>query len=176
MCKNVKLMFDGIYAVNRYAGAIRNLIKRFKYNGIESLSVPLGNILIEGTKGCDILNEIDIIAPVPLFWRKRVKRGFNQSAILAKRLAKHYSIPLSIGNLYRTRNTATQTQLSRTERLDNVEDAFAVKKPEKFDDRTILLVDDVMTTGITASECAYELKESGAKKVFVIILARVDMI
>lgn len=174
-CKNVKLWFDAVYCIAEYDGVIRKLIHVFKYGRKEGLNIPLSNIIIEGFKGCCVIDDIDLVVPVPLFWKKRIKRSFNQSALIAKRLAKHYSIPISIGNLHRVRNTSAQTNLSREQRIDNVKDAFGIKKSSRFSGKSILLVDDVMTTGVTASECAYVLKKNGSKRVHVIILARAGM-
>ena len=174
-CKNIELWFDAVYCVTGYKGVIRDLIHRFKYDRKEVLSVSLGNKMIEWSNSCSVMSNIDLVVPVPLFWQKRIKRGFNQSGLIAKILANNYSIPISINNLKRIRNTETQANLTRNQRIENVKDAFKVKKPSMFSGTNILLVDDVMTTGGTASECARILKENGTQKVYVIILARVDM-
>lgn len=175
MCKNVTFHFDSVFAVTSYHGAIRELIHKFKYGCIETLANPLGNILIEGADNFHGVEEVDLVIPVPLFWKKQVKRGFNQSAILAKKLAKHLRLPVSSRNLIRTKNTETQTHLVQEERHENVKDAFVIKNSESIAGKNILLVDDVMTTGVTASECAYVLKNYGnVNLVHVIILARVD--
>ena len=174
-CKNLELWFDAVYCVTVYKDVIRKLIHRFKYDRKEALSVPLGNNMIEWSKARGVMSNVDLIVPVPLFWQKRVKRGFNQSGLIAKRLANHYSIPISINNLKRVRNTETQTNLTRNQRIENVKDAFAIKKSSMFSGKNVLLVDDVMTTGVTASECARILKENGTRKVYVLILARVGM-
>ena len=94
---------------------------------------------------------------------------------MAKKICKKLSIPISINNLHRVKNTLSQTQLSRLQRQENVKEAFQVKNPEKFFRKNILLVDDVLTTGMTASECAKSLKNAGTNKVFLIALARSKM-
>ncbi|MGR3221234.1 MAG: ComF family protein [Candidatus Anammoxibacter sp.] len=173
-CKNMEFRFDAVHCVTAYNGVIRALIHRFKYDRKEVLSVSFGNNMIEWSNSCSVMSNVDLIVPVPLFWQKRIKRGFNQSLLIAKSLAKHNSIPISINNLKRIRNTETQANLTRNQRLKNVKDAFKVKKPAKFSGKKILLVDDVMTTGVTASECARILKAIGTQKVDVLVLARVD--
>ncbi len=175
MCNDVKLWFDATYSVAGYKGPARKIIHRFKYGRILTLSSMLGEILANGTKNFPEANEADMIAPVPLYWKHRVKRGFNQSLVMANRLAKYLSLPVSNRNLRRVRNTVTQTNLTRAQRHDNVYDAFAVKNSVAIEGKKILLVDDVMTTGVTASECARALKEGGAEKVFVITIARAEM-
>lgn len=174
-CKNVKLWFDSVHSAARYEGVVRKLIHRYKYGRNEALTITLNKILIENVpKYYHTTSKVDIVVPVPLFWLKRIKRGFNQSQLLARGLAKHLSLPISMGNLRRIRNTASQTLLSRHERIKNIQDAFDIQKPKEFLHRNILLVDDVITTGTTASECARKLKENGAKKVYVLTLARAE--
>jgi ComF family protein len=138
------------------------------------LATPLGslltNLLHQKTIG-----EIDFVVPVPLHWKKKQERGFNQSELMAKKICNELSIPISINNLNRVKNTLSQTQLSRTQRHKNVKDAFKVKNPGKFFHKNVLLVDDVLTTGMTASECAKSLENAGANKVFLIALARSKM-
>ncbi len=89
-----------------------------------------------------------------------------------KKICKKLSLPISINNLHRVKNTLSQTQLSRLQRQKNVYGAFKVKNPEKFNKKNVLLVDDVLTTGTTASECAKSLKDAGVNKVLLIALAR----
>ena len=174
-CKNIKIWFNTVDCVTSFEDPIKGLIHRFKYNKEQVLGIPLGKILIDGFKFCASSYSIDMVVPVPLYWKRNIKRGFNQSAIIAKMLSKHFSIPISIGNLCRIRNTKTQTTLNRKQRLENMKNAFSVNKPLKFVDKNVLLVDDVMTTGITASECAHTLKQCRAKVVHLLVLARANL-
>jgi ComF family protein len=113
------------------------------------------------------LKEADCVVPVPLFWWKGLRRGYNQSRLLASVISRECGIPLHDA-LARTRNTRTQTKLTEEKRLRNVCGAFRLNG-DGIQDRTILLVDDVMTTGATVRECARELKRSGATRVFSIV-------
>jgi ComF family protein len=115
----------------------------------------------------------DLIIPVPLHWRRRFQRGFNQAALLAARVARRYAVPVVVA-VRRRRATATQAGLSNAKRRANVAGAFEVRRPRAVAGRRILLVDDVMTTGATASACAAALKRAGARYVAVLTLARVD--
>ena len=92
--------------------------------------------------------------------------------VMAKKICRKLSLPVSINNLHRVKNTLSQTQLSRLQRQKNVNDAFKVKNPDLFLEKNVLLVDEVLTTGITASECVRNLKNAGAKKVYLLALAR----
>ena len=94
---------------------------------------------------------------------------------MAKKISKRLSIPIYTNNLLRDKNTLSQTQLSRTQRQKNVKGAFKVKNPEIFYQKNILLVDNVLTTGMTASECAKSLENAGTSKVFLMALARSKM-
>jgi ComF family protein len=115
----------------------------------------------------------DAIVPVPLHWRKRWARGFNQSEILSRRLSEYIGIPV-VGALRRKRPTATQAGLAGAGRRRNVARAFEVGTGAKLAGAKILLIDDVITTGATASACAVALKRGGAKSVSLLTLARVD--
>ena len=170
-CENTSLRFERSFFVSDNKGPLRNLIHQFKYHKHVCLIKPLGDLLI-GLLRQDIIPEIDVVVSVPLNWKKKQKRGFNQSELMAKRICKELSLPISINNLRRVKNTLSQTQLSRLQRQKNVNGAFKVKEPEMFLKKNVLLVDDVLTTGITASECARHLKNAGAKKVYLLALAR----
>lgn len=174
-CRDVKLWFDSVHCVTEYSGVIRALVHQYKYNRKEALAIPLSNFITESLDVSKLFGAADLVVPVPLFWKKRIRRQFNQSETLAKRLAKHYSVPISATNLRRIRNTSTQVNLSRIQRSVNVEGAFEVRSPERLLGKSILLVDDVMTTGATASECARTLKDNGARSVSVVTLARTTM-
>ena len=171
-CKDLGLCFDSVHCATEYTGVIKELIHKFKFGRNEVLRITLGSILARGGSGGYTMNDIDLIVPVPLFWAKKLKRRFNQSELISKELASYYSVPLSTDNLKRIRSTETQTRLTRLQRIANVKGAFAVRKPGKFANRRILLVDDVMTTGMTSSECAWILKKNGACRVDVLVLAR----
>lgn len=169
-CKNT-LRFEKSFFVSDNKGPLKNLIHQFKYNKHVCLVKPFEHLLINALHK-DILCEIDIVVPVPLHWRKKQERGFNQSALLAKKVCRRLSLSISLHNLHRVRNTSPQTHLLRVQRQRNVNGAFKVKKPEIFSKKNVLLIDDVLTTGATASECARSLKNAGAGKIYLLALAR----
>ena len=117
------------------------------------------------------LEAFDLVVPVPLSSTRLRERGYNQSQLLAQELVKSLGLPLEFNNVIRTRNTQFQARLSEKERWTNIEGAFKIKHPKKFDGKNVLIVDDLLTTGATASEIARILKESGAQKVGVLTLA-----
>lgn len=111
--------------------------------------------------------------PVPLHWRRRLERGFNQSELLAEAVARRYG-QRPVHAIRRRRHTEAQAGLSNAGRRTNVAGAFAVVRKDAVAGRRIILVDDVMTTGATAAACARALKRAGAQRVVLITLARVD--
>jgi ComF family protein len=115
---------------------------------------------------------LDLAMPVPLHGSRLRQRGFNQALLLAQGVCGRFSVPLSFDNLYRTRHTRPQVELSGRERAENVRGAFAVARPGEVRDRKVLLIDDVFTTGATMNECAKVLKDAGAASVTVLTLAR----
>jgi ComF family protein len=116
---------------------------------------------------------VDAVVPVPLHWRKRWERGFNQADLLACYVARKRGVPV-LRVLRRKRATAVQAGLASAGRRRNVAGAFALIADAQIADRKILLIDDVMTTGATASTCASVLKRGGARSVSLVTLARVD--
>jgi ComF family protein len=157
-----------------YEGSLRTLIHLFKYSGMKPLARPLAVYL---ERAIPVDEHFDAVVPVPLYWRKRWSRGFNQAELLARYVAKHRGIPL-LNALRRKRATATQAGLASAGRRRNVAGAFVMRARTKPDPRIagkkILLIDDVMTTGATASACASALERGGAKSISLLTLARVD--
>jgi len=119
----------------------------------------------------DALHNCDVITPVPLYFTRKKERGYNQSELLARCLSKKSAIPYC-RLLKRTRHTASQTLLSKSEREHNLDGAFAIRRNKSVHGMHILLIDDVFTTGTTANQIAILLKEQGAKSVNIFTAAR----
>jgi ComF family protein len=169
-CRSGLRGFDHAASFGMYEGSLRSLIHLFKYSGMKPLARPLAAHL-ERTIPVD--EHFDAVVPVPLYWRRQWTRGFNQAELLARHVAKHRGIPVW-NALRRKRATATQAGLANAGRRLNVAGAFAVKGNSQLAGKKILLIDDVMTTGATASACAVALKRGGARSVSLLTLARVD--
>jgi len=171
-CRKTRFHFTRAYSAYIYDGAMKEVIHLFKYKSRISLSEHLGMLMIESLREePDMLKGIDIITAVPLDNRRLRERGFNQSKVLAARIAKEFVIPLS-DILEKTVRTRHQNELSRDERLQNLTGAFMVRRGAAVQDFRILLIDDVMTTGSTLNECSKTLIEAGAKEVRCLTLAR----
>ena len=163
-------------AHGRYHGALRQIIRAFKYEGRRSLGGPLGLILREQGRG--VLCDADCVVPVPLHPVKRLKRGFNQAA----ELARHLDRPV-VHALWRVRATSSQAGLTAAERRRNVRGAFRISPfvaqrtlDAGIRDRVVVLVDDVMTTGATMNACAEVLMEAGAREVRMLSVARAERV
>jgi ComF family protein len=185
-CIKKQMPFSSARSIGVYEGVLLDAIHRFKYNGKNSLSKALvkimasaigmqrhRNIAFEKTSGAILSSSPDLIVPVPLHKTRLKERGFNQSLLLAKGLARIYHLPIDYLNLKRIRATDHQVNLKGKDRLVNVKGAFAVKDRDAFKGKKVLLIDDVYTTGATISECSKVLKKAGAKEVNVLTLARV---
>lgn len=195
-CLRLRPRFDASIAVGRYEGILRELVIGLKYRRDASLAWPLGDLLAATVDGWSRAAEAEVVVPVPLPWLRRLRRGFNQAELLARAVARRLDLPLRSMTLRRSRPVGKQASLPRSTRLRAQRGTMAV-----FDSRacitptldrlpgwaaslgrfvptrpvagrTVLLVDDVMTTGATASEAARALKAAGAETVLVAVAAR----
>jgi ComF family protein len=180
-CIELKGYFQKARAAGVYGGALSDLVHRFKYQGKIQLAVPLGFLLfVTFVRNWMEEDPVDLILPVPLFKRRFRKRGFNQAYLLIKDwpyFSKLYGLPrfpyeIRKEVLKKRVQTRPQTLISWEERQTNLRNVFAVQKPPAVLNRRILIVDDVMTTGATAEECARTLLDSGAGRVDILTLAR----
>jgi ComF family protein len=159
--------FDAAYSFGSYDGVVRELIHLYKYARIRTLVRPLGNLIY---RAMPLDERFDAIVPVPMHWMRRWRRGFNQSDLLARTLARRTGLPV-VKALSRSRATRAQAGLSHRARRANVSRAFRARPVEG---KRILLIDDVMTTGSTAAACALALKKAGATRVTLLTVARAD--
>jgi ComF family protein len=157
--------------VLRYDDGSRDLVIAFKHRDRTDAAPAYGAWMARA--GGDLLEAADLLVPVPLHRLRLIQRRFNQSALLAHALADRSGVTCAPDALIRTRPTPSQGRLSRSARARNVQGAFRVRRREEVNGRRILLVDDVLTTGATASACATTLLRAGAQAVDVLTLARV---
>ncbi|MCK9641143.1 MAG: ComF family protein [Prolixibacteraceae bacterium] len=152
-------------------GVMQHLMHQLKYQGRKDIGEKLGFLL-----GADLIQsppyrEIDLVMPVPLHPKREHKRGYNQSAALGKGIAEAMGITILEGNLVRNRYSDSQTNKGRFERWENVKELFGVKFPEMLEDKHILLVDDVVTTGSTLEACVQVLLKIPGTSVSIATLA-----
>jgi ComF family protein len=151
---------------------LRQVVQKFKYGRKVSLGKPLGRLLAHGCREFVAACKPDVIVPVPLHRARLRWRGFNQSVLLGREVSRVSRIPIELFLLTRDRETLPQTQLSEDERRKNVRGAFSVRPDAATAGSTVLLVDDVYTSGATVNECSRVLKRAGARTVYVLTLAR----
>ena len=174
MCRRAAPPFQRALAYGAYDGVLRDLVHVLKYQRVQPVATVLGRLLGQTLAGAQLPEPL-LVVPVPLYRRKLRERGFNQAEEIARALVRRQTsscIQLEASSLVRARQTASQTGLTRHQRRANMRGAFAVTRPERIAKRNVLLVDDVMTTGTTASECARVLLRAGAKEVLVATVAR----
>jgi ComF family protein len=165
-CRQRPSSITAARAVGPYDGSLRAILHAFKYGRRQSLATPLGALMAAAP--AEIFQGIDILVPVPLHWRRRRQRGFNQAEALARTLGMPWR-----NALRRTRRTPSQTDLPAAQRHRNVRNAFALRRRVCVSGRSILLIDDVATTGATLEACATVLRAAGARQVRALTVARV---
>lgn len=169
LCAGSKHAIDRIISVTYFDGLIQEAIHRLKYAHCVALAAPLAGLMAEYWSRDPL--PADFIVPVPLHPRRFQERGYNQAALLAEELGKALGIPVLINGLVRVRYTKPQVGLDAEERKRNVEGAFLCADPALIG-KSVMVVDDVCTTGATLEACGAALKEAGAKHVYGFTLAR----
>lgn len=154
-------------AVFQYGGPIADAIHRFKYRGRSDLSARLGGLMGEAALGW--AGEVDGVVPVPLHWRRRRWRGYDQAALLARPVARTLGVRVLFRGLRRVRHTASQIELPHHERARNMAGAFVPGRLRGA--KTALLVDDVRTTGATLQAASDALRAGGVREVRTLVLA-----
>lgn len=172
-CLEKQPYFSQARAVFCYEAVILDTIHQFKYKRNIATGEILADFMADYPFPDITFDDYSLIIPVPLHVKRLRERGFNQSLILARRLAKIKKIPVDFFVLKRHRFTSTQTRSNKQERKHNIRGAFDVSGTKTIAGHNILLIDDVLTTGATVNECSKTLLRAGAKKVSVLTLARV---
>ncbi len=171
-CKTSPSPINRIRSLGEYNGVLRSLILALKYQrdiGLAEMLLPdLAQVL-----SCTQF-VFDCIVPVPLNKIRQRERGYNQVVIWGKLLSEFLRVPMIPHALIRTKNTVSQVTLSADKRIQNVRNAFSVQ-PEYVRGKNVLLLDDVITTGATLTECANQLKQGGAEQIFALTIARSSM-
>jgi len=171
-CKEKNFKFKKLIALGVYTGILKVIISNFKFAKIKRYKEPLGFFLAEKIKQEFDLDKIDYIIPVPLHKEKLKERGFNQSELLAKKISKLIKKPC-LKTLNRIKNTLPQYSLSPLEKIKNIKDAFELDiRKINLQDKNILIIDDIFTTGSTVQEMCKVLLENGVKDIYVAVLTK----
>lgn len=152
-------------------GVVQSVVHQIKYRGNLRLARQFGRLLGSELLASGRFADVDCLVPVPLHRRRKWQRGYNQSEVLCKAMAEVLHKPVVTGNLIRRRYTTSQTHKNRQDRMDNMKEVFAVRHPERFVDRHILLVDDIVTTGATTENCYSSLRDIPGLRISIAALA-----
>lgn len=172
-CLVMEFHFDRAISFYAYEEPLRDALLDFKYHRAERKGRALTGLFAEGFNDSSLAKKkFDIIVPVPLTGQKMRQRSYNQSELLAYGIADASDIPVVPYAILKVRDTPSQTGFDLGERIENVSDSFYVPDQSIVNGKTVLLVDDIITTGATVNECAKALKTAGAREVVALSLAR----
>lgn len=173
-CRGRVFAFDGVLCAGLYQGSLRCAILNLKFRRWRRAAAPLAAQLWQVWSRSEYATwrQVDALVPVPIHPVRRALRGFNQAELLAEQLSRLSGVPVLKDALCRRRYRRPQVGLRQAERLQNVQDAFEVVRPDCVQGRALALLDDVFTTGGTLDACARVLKDSGARFVVALTLAR----
>lgn len=172
-CRRHRPSFSYARAAARYDGVAREALHALKFGGRRALAAPLGDLVAAMDPATLPEPALDLLVPVPLHPRRERERGFNQALLLARRVGHAWQVPVRADVLTRRTHTAPQTALGAEARRANVRGAFALRREEAVAGRHVAVVDDILTTGSTAAECARCLWAGGATTVGILTVARV---
>ncbi len=172
-CRRGSSLIQRGLSLGPYEGALRTLIHQLKYRAKRRVAGRLAELLVAEATAAGVLAPRVVLVPVPLHPRRLAERGFNQSELLAAAVARIAKLGVQPRALVRRKDTPPQTGLSAAARRRNVAGAFAVRQRARIQARTVVLVDDVLTTGATARACAGALRQAGASAVHLLTVARV---
>lgn len=171
-CRTDRFTFERVYRLGVYDGPLRTVCLRGKEAGGDRLIAAAGELLCDREAASLSGEAIGLVLPIPHHWSQRLLRPHNPAAELARVLARRLKAQFSAHILVKVRRTPAQSRLSPTERRANLRGAFRVRGPAAVRGQTILLADDILTTGTTAHQAARVLKDAGAGRILVAVLAR----
>ena len=170
--KEFNKYFDEHLYIFKYEGIVRKAILKYKFQEEAYLYKTFVNFLLKNKNFFEKIKKYDTIIPVPISKKRFKLRGYNQSELIGKEIAKKLNINIETECLFKMKNITEQSKLSKEEKLKNIQGVYKLNNNEKQKDRKILLVDDIYTTGSTVNECCKILKEANPKKIGVFTLAK----
>lgn len=174
-CRGRRLKWEGVIPLGDHAGLLQHAIIAAKQAGGAPVCAALADLLADQVAATDWLGPIDLVVPVPIYWMRKIRRGFNPAQRLGEAIARRLNVKFCPHTLKISRRMRKQSELRITARRANVRDGFRVKTPDSLAGRSVLLVDDVMTSGATASEITSKMRKSGADRVIVAVAARAPL-
>lgn len=156
----------------RYEGIIRNKIIEYKFEDKGYLYKMFAKIILSDKKTCNFIKKYDVIIPVPISKKRKKKRGYNQSELVANELAQKLNQDIWTDIIIKKKDNKPQSELNKLERIKNVEDIYEINKPIEVKNKKVLLLDDIYTTGSTVNGIARKLKQNQTQEIGVITLAK----
>lgn len=170
--QNTNYYFQEHLYIFKYQGMIRKIIINYKFNDSSYLYKTIVNFLLKNKKFFQNLKSYDTIIPVPISRKRRKERGYNQSELIAREIAKRAGLDYQNQCLIKTKNIVEQSKLNKEERQKNIQGVYELQRPQKLRNMKILLIDDIYTTGSTVNECSKILREANPKKLGVLTIAK----
>ena len=164
--------FENHYYIFKYDDIIRSIIIDYKFNEKAYIYRSIAEFINKNKKVYSKLYFYDIIMPVPISKKRKKVRGYNQSLLIAKEMAKIYDLKLKKNIIIKTKNNMAQRNLNKKDREANVVNAYKIIETKEITNKKILLIDDIFTTGATVNECSKTLKNAGAKKIDILTIAK----
>ena len=170
--KNTSSYFDEHIYLFQYTGEIRDTILKYKFNEKSYIYRTFLEFIKNNEEMCSQIKKYDIIIPVPVSKKRFKQRGYNQSALIAKNLAKTLNIDYKENVLIKIKDNKPQSEMGQDKRKSNVKDVYKIKNKEKIYQKKVLILDDIFTTGNTVNECAKVLIENSANNVGIFTIAK----
>ena len=164
--------FNELMYLFKYEGQIRKLILDYKFNEKSFLYLTFVNFLTKNEKIFENIKKFDIIIPVPISKKRLKERGYNQSLLIAKEIAKKSNLELVNNCLFKTKNIIEQSKLNKEERENNIKDVYELKNDQLLENKKILIFDDIYTTGSTVNECSKILRKANSTEIGILVLAK----
>lgn len=164
--------FNELMYIFKYEGQIRKLILDYKFNEKSYMYLTFVNFLLKNKKIFENIKSYDTIIPVPISKKRLNERGYNQSLLIAREIAKQTKLELVNNCLIKTKNIIEQSKLSKEDRIQNIQGVYKLKNKKSLENKKILLIDDIYTTGSTVNECSKILKQGSPSKIGILVLAK----
>ena len=167
-----QMNFKELIYIFNYEGLIRKLSIDYKFHEKPYIYVCFVNFILKNKKIFEKLQSYDTIIPVPISKKRMKERGYNQSLLIAKNLSKELNISLQVNCLLKTKNIIEQSKLNKEQRKENIQNVYELKNGEILNNKQILLIDDIYTTGSTVNECSKILQQAKPEKIDVLVVAK----
>ena len=164
--------FNELMYIFKYEGQIRKLILDYKFNEKSYIYLTFVNFLLKNKKIFENIKSYDTIIPVPISKKRLNERGYNQSLLIAREIAKETKLELVNNCLIKTKNIIEQSKLNKEDRIQNIQGVYKLKNKQSLENKKILLIDDIYTTGSTVNECSKILKQGNPSKIGILVLAK----